>query len=398
MGRTLRIGIDVRHIRDYGIGSYIRNLLIALSQRPDSHEYVLAGRFQDLRDLPSLPERFKRVQFPRSDHGVLNQLTFPLFLSRFQLDLTHIPLNSVPLALPKPYVVTIHDMSSLLFDQEGAGAAGLRQSYRLMRFRRGLIRANRVLAVSQATQNDVETVLGIPAERIRQIYGAVDPKFLHPLHPADARSAGPNAADYYRRQFFERYQIRHPYLLYAGTIRPQKNIPRLIEAFSVLKGELAGHPFYEPLKLLIIGDELSKHPVVRRAVVQTRMEREVRFFGFVSFDTLRLLYEGAEAFVFPSLYEGFGLPPLEAMASGVPVVTSNASSLPEVVGDAAELVNPENVFDIVRGIREVLVNSDYRRELVERGRRRAHLFSWTETARQVVEVYQEVAAENVRRS
>ena len=396
MGRPLRIGIDVRHIRDYGIGSYIRNLLLALAQRADPHEYLLAGRPQDLRDLPALPERFRKAQFPRSDHGLLNQVTFPLFLSRFPLDLTHIPLNSVPLAMPRPYVVTVHDMSSLLFPVEGEGWARLRQSYRRLRFRRGLLRANRVLAVSQATQTDVETVLGIPPERIRLIYGAVDPKFLQPLHPADARSAGPNSTDYYRRQFFERYQIHHPYLLYAGTIRPQKNVPRLIEAFSVLKGQLAGHPFYAPLKLLIIGDEVSRHPQVRRAVVQTRMEREVRFFGFVSFDTLRLLYEGAEVFVFPSLYEGFGLPPLEAMASGVPVVTSNTSSLPEVVGDAAELVNPENVFDIVRGIRQVLINADYRQELIERGRRRAHLFNWAETARQVVEVYQEVAAEQPR--
>ena len=141
-----------------------------------------------------------------------------------------------------------------------------------------------------------------------------------------------------------------------GTIRPQKNIPRLVEAFAVLRTELEGHPIYGDLRLIIIGDEISRHPEVRRTVIQTRVEQAVRFLGFVPFDTLRTFYASAAAFVFPSLYEGFGLPPLEAMASGTPVVTSNVSSLPEVVGDAAVLVNPENVFDIARGIGDMLLD------------------------------------------
>jgi glycosyltransferase involved in cell wall biosynthesis len=115
----------------------------------------------------------------------------------------------------------------------------------------------------------------------------------------------------------------------------------------------------------------------------------VRFLGFVPFDTLRVFLPTAAAFVFPSLYEGFGLPPLEAMASGTPVVTSNVSSLPEVVGDAAMLVNPENVFDIARGIREVLLDDELRAGLIRRGREQAARFSWERTARQVLEIYQE---------
>ena len=160
----------------------------------------------------------------------------------------------------------------------------------------------------------------------------------------------------------DRYQIDYPFLLYVGTIRPQKNIPRLVEAFAVLRGELENHPLYKDLRLIIIGDEISRHPAVRRSVIQTRMEHAVRFLGFVPFDTLRTFYTSAAAFVFPSLYEGFGLPPLEAMASGTPVVTSSVSSLPEVVEDAAVLVNPENVFEIARGIREALTNESPARE------------------------------------
>jgi glycosyltransferase involved in cell wall biosynthesis len=391
-----RIAIDVRRIRDFGIGSYIRNLLVSLGRRNDDLRYLLVGRAQDLRELPPLDARFEKAAFSRSDSALINQISFPWFLRQYSPDLVHIPLNAVPVFLPRPFVVTVHDMSSLLFGEDLPQSSAMRRTFRLMRFRRGLERASRVIAVSDATQKDIENLLHIPSRRIRRIHEAIDPKFLTPLHPADARAAGPGAAEYYRRQFVERYQIRDPYVLYAGTIRPQKNIPRLIEAFAVLRNELAAHPRYANLKLLVIGGEVTKNPSVRRAVLQTKMESAVRFFGFVSFDALRMFYEEAEAFVFPSLYEGFGLPPLEAMACGVPVVTSNVSAMPEVVGDAAALVNPENVFDIVRGMRDVLTNPDYRETLIERGRRRVREFSWDETARQVVEVYQEVL-QRVRR-
>jgi glycosyltransferase involved in cell wall biosynthesis len=145
------------------------------------------------------------------------------------------------------------------------------------------------------------------------------------------------------------------------------------------------------LRLIIIGDEISLYPSVRKAVIQSRVEPFVRFLGFVSIDTLRVFYEAAKAFVFPSLYEGFGLPPLEAMASGTPVVCSGATSLPEAVGDAAIMVNPENVFDIARGMREVLYNNELRAEMVARGRQRVSHFRWLDTARELLEVYETAA-------
>jgi glycosyltransferase involved in cell wall biosynthesis len=124
-------------------------------------------------------------------------------------------------------------------------------------------------------------------------------------------------------------------------------------------------------------------------VIHSRVENRARFLGFVPFDTLRIFYECAAAFVFPSLYEGFGLPPLEAMASGTPVVTSNVSSLPEAVGDAAMLVNPENVFDIARGIRDVLMDQTLRERLISSGKEQAARFSWERTACEVLEIYEE---------
>jgi glycosyltransferase involved in cell wall biosynthesis len=159
----------------------------------------------------------------------------------------------------------------------------------------------------------------------------------------------------------------------------------------VVREQLANHPSYRDLRLVIIGDTISQYPEVRQAVIKSKMEHQVRFLGFVPFETLRCFYESAAAFVFPSRYEGFGLPPLEAMACGTPVVTSNVSSLPEVVGDAAILVKPENVFDIARGIREVLTDEALRAELIRRGYEQAARFSWERTARQVLDIYVESA-------
>jgi glycosyltransferase involved in cell wall biosynthesis len=205
------------------------------------------------------------------------------------------------------------------------------------------------------------------------------------------RPATPSDAARERHRILERYQIHYPFLLYAGSIRPQKNIPRLIEAFSVVRSSLESHRGYKDLRLIIIGDEISRHAAVRRAVIHSRVENCVRFLGYVPFNELRVFHELATAFVFPSLYEGFGLPPLEAMASGTPVVASEVSSLPEVVGDAAMLVNPENVFDIARGITEVLTNNELRESMIVRGRKQASNFSWARTAREVLAVYEEAA-------
>ena len=290
--------------------------------------------------------------------------------------------------MPRPYVVTVHDMSTLLYDL----APGLRNHMRLLRSRRGLLRAAKLMTVSNATRRDVESLLGIPSAHIRTIYNAPDPAFLgasQPVAPCPGDPARPYEPQV--QNVLDRYQIDYPFLLYAGNIRPQKNIPRLVEAFAVVRGELKDHPRFHNLHLIVIGDEISHFPALRHAVIKTRAEDVVRFLGFVPIETLRCLYQTAQAFVFPSLYEGFGLPPLEAMSCGAPVVASNVSALPEVIGDAAVIVNPENVFDIARGIRDILLDPDLRKRAVERGYQQSRRFSWLNTASQVLETYRQVA-------
>jgi len=371
-----RVAIDVRHWRDFGYGTYIRNLVRTLAKVDSEFQFQLIARSENLQELAALPERFAAIPYDRTDKDRLDNIALPWFLRKLRPDLVHIPLNSVPWFLPRPYVVTIHDLSTLVF---GLGNQARDRLHR-MRFRRGLVRADRVIAVSDSTRRDVQNLLNIPPGRVRRIYNAIDGDF----------SASGAAAEV--QGTLDRYQIDYPFLLYAGSVRPQKNVARIIEAFAVLREDLEQHPRYRDLRLVIIGDEMSKYPNIRRAVLQGRVEKQVRFLGFVPAEALHAFYRAAEVFVFPSLYEGFGLPPLEAMASGTPVVTSGVSALPEVVGDAAMIVKPENVFDIARGIKEVLLNEALRCSLVEHGLEQARRFSWYDTAAQVLDTYREVLA------
>jgi len=240
--------------------------------------------------------------------------------------------------------------------------------------------AKRILAVSKFTKNEIEKLFAIPGQRIEVIYNAIDERFLRG-HATEAD----------RQILAERYLVTYPFLLYAGRISPHKNLVRIIEAFSALKAQLEKQSQYTDLKLIIIGDELSKHPDLRRTVIRSAVQNDVRFMGFIPIEMLRLFYDAAKVFVFPSLYEGFGLPPLEAMAHGTPVVTSNISSLPEVVGNAAVLVNPENVFEIMRALHRVLVDQSLRDKIRQRACEQVKKFSWDASAQRILAVYEEVA-------
>ena len=374
---SLHIAIDARRLRDFGIGTYVRSLVHALAAIDHETRYTLILTPADQRTLSGLPDNFEAAVYARKDSATLDHAAFPLLLHRIAPDLVHIPLNRVPLLLMRPYVVTIHDMANLLFEE---GRSGFRMQLRRYRFRRGLMRARCVITVSDATRRDIENQMGVPRNRIHRVYNAPDPGFF-----TDGGSAE-------RSRIMERYQIRYPFLLYAGNVRLHKNVPRLVEAFAVLREQLASHPEYRELRLVIIGDTIGQNPAVRQAVIKSRVEQVVRFLGFVPFETLRAFYSSAAAFVFPSRYEGFGLPPVEAMACGAPVVASNVSSLPEVLGDAAILVNPENVFDIARGVKEALLDDSLREKLIGKGRAQAARFSWERTARDVLEIYREAAA------
>ncbi len=375
----MRVAIDIRRAGDFGIGTYIRNIVNQLALQDRANHYLLIGRRRHLEELSALPENFEWLDYHAEAGSFRTHFHLPWVLKRRGVDLLHMPWFYAPAVVPCRLVITVHDLTDLLSPR--VVDSPVVRAGRLFFARRALAQASRVLAVSHSSKRELARVFNVPELKIEVIYNALDERFQKEPLPADAD------------RILERLAVNYPYVLYAGNIKPQKNLARLIEAFAVAKSELRDHPEFAQLKLLLIGDELTKHPDLRRAVVRTRVREDVRFLGFVPYPVLRVFYAHARAFLFPSLYEGFGLPPLEAMAHGTPVLTSNVSSLPEVFGQAALLVNPENVFEIARGIRQILTEGVLREALVRRGHELVERFSWERSARQVHQVYESVAAE-----
>lgn len=380
----MRIAIDIRRIADFGVGTYIRNIIRALGRLDDENTYFMVGAPERVREIGPLPPNFRALPFFANSRSVRGYITFRNLLARLHCDLVHIPhLFWFPRSLPCPYVMTVHDVLEHLSRADRSGVGRSTHFYLTRRVLRG---SARIFAVSNFTKKDIEKLFGISSDKIEVVYNAIDDRF---------RRGHASPADH---QFIaERYQVNYPFLLYAGRISPHKNVVRIIEAFSALKTELAKEGKYETLKLIIIGDDLSGHPDLRRTVIRSGVQHDVRFLGFVPIEVLSIFYDAAKVFIFPSLYEGFGLPPLEAMAHGTPVVTSNTSSLPEVVGKAAVLVNPENVFDIMRALHRVLLDQALRDKLKDRGYEQAQRFSWDASAKRIMQVYEEVAGQSSHR-
>ena len=373
----MRIAIDVRRISSFGIGTHIRNVVRTLARLDQKNHYVLIG-ISDLEPaFGRLPENFLPVVFPHLERSVRNYFEFYGVVRQYDCDLVHVPhLFWRPRYMPLPYVLTAHDLQTYMYPREGSSI--FRRLFHSRFTRHALRNAARICAVSHFTRSEVSRVFGIPEEKIEVLYNAIDQAFQRG-HATDAD----------RQLVSERYQVNYPFLLYAGNIKPHKNLVRIIEAFSALKGELKKDGKFPDLRLIIIGDELSQHPDLRRTVVRSGVQNDVRFLGFVPTEVLRIFYDLAKVFVFPSLYEGFGLPPLEAMAHGTPVVTSNTSSLPEVVGSAAVLVNPENVFEIMHALHRVLLDQPLRERLKQRGYEQVERFSWDASVTRLLEIYEE---------
>jgi glycosyltransferase involved in cell wall biosynthesis len=375
----VKVAIDIRRMTEFGVGTYTRNVVRALGRLDLANEYFLIGSQRKVAEMGSLPPNFQTIIQRESETSARGYFEYRAILRRLNCDLVHIPhLFWLPRTLSCPYVMTVHDLLEHMYGARDG--SGFTRSIHFQLTRKVLRGAARILAVSNFTKNEIEKVFGIASSQVGVVYNAIDPRFLHGhASPSD-------------REFLtQRYQITYPFLLYAGRISPHKNLVRIIEAFSALKAELEKQAKFPDLKLIIIGDELSKHPDLRRTVIRGGVQNDVRFLGFVPIDMLRIFYDAAKVFVFPSLYEGFGLPPLEAMAHGTPVLTSNTSSLPEVVGNAAVLVNAENVFEIMRGMLRVLLDQPLRDKLKLRGYEQANKFSWDVSARQILSVYLEVA-------
>jgi glycosyltransferase involved in cell wall biosynthesis len=367
----MRVAIDARKLHDFGIGTYIRNLLRHLARIDRDSEYVLLCQEPDLGVATQLGPNFRTVLEPSPNYSLREQIHVPWVLHREKPDVFHAPHYVLPPATRRRSVVTIHDCIHLMFPQylRNRGA----YFYARASMWSAAHQAHRILTVSEASKRDIIHFFSVRPEKVVVVYNAIEERF--------SETPSEEAIERVR----ERYQLNHPFVLYVGNIKPHKNLVRLIEAFAELRRR-----GFDELKLLIIGDEISKLPALRRAVHTHRLHKHVRFLGYLEDETLASLYRLASVFVFPSLYEGFGLPPLEAMASGTPVVTSNVSSMPEVTGDAAVLVDPYSVESIVEGIARVLTDPALSSDLRRKGIARAREFSWDRSVQRTRQVYQEV--------
>ena len=368
----MRIAIDARKLRDFGIGTYLRNILIELSRLDRETEYVVLCRPDDVGSGDVLGQNFRMVPETAPTYSIAEQFRIPLSLAREGARLVHEPHYVLPPLIKCRSVVTIHDCIHLMFPQYLPNR--LAYVYAKGSMWIAARKANRILTVSEASKRDILHFFNVAPEKVVVIHNAIDERFMSP--------ADPERMDLVR----QRYQLDHPFVLYVGNIKPHKNIERLIDAFG--RARIQGP---DNLKLIIIGDEISKYPGLRQSVHKHKLDKHVRFLGFQPMETLAAFYRLARVFVFPSLYEGFGLPPLEAMACGAPVVTSNVSSLPEVAGGAALLVDPYDEEAIAAGIVRAVTDEALRADLIARGRERARSFSWAQSVRRIHEIYMEVA-------
>jgi len=381
----MRIAIDIRRMYEFGLATYIRNVVRTLGRIDAINEYYVVGASARFEQLGDLPENFHFLPLQNPEASFANYMEMQKVINAHEVDLIHVPHTFWrPLITRAPYVITVHDLLDYMYRaRTNNGLRRMMHSY----FTRQVMRhAARIFAVSNFTKRDVSRFFDVKPEKIEVVYNALDETFLRG-HSTPAEQAIIRG----------RYQVESPFLLYAGRISPHKNVARIIEAFSALRGELAKEGTYPDLKLIIIGDEVSKNPDIRRAVIRSGVQHDVRFLGYVSIDVLRIFFDMAKVFVFPSLYEGFGLPPLEAMAHGTPVVASNVTALPEVVGNAALMVNPENVFEISRALLRVLSDQSLRERMKAAGLEQVQHFSWDVSVRRMIETYEQVVAEHKAR-
>jgi glycosyltransferase involved in cell wall biosynthesis len=380
----MRIAIDTRRMYEFGLATYIRNVVRTLGRIDPVNEYFLVGAAPRFAQLGALPENFRTLALLNPETTFANYVEMHRVIHAHEVDLIHVPHTFWrPLITRAPFVITVHDLLDYMYRARTNN--GMRRTIHNYMTRQVMHHAARIFAVSNFTKRDVSRYFDIKPEKVEVVYNALDESFQRG-HSTPAE----------QEVIRGRYQVDSPFLLYAGRISPHKNVARIIEAFSALKGELAKEGAYPDLKLIIIGDEVSKNPDIRRAVIRSGMQQDVRFLGYVSIDVLRIFFDMAKVFVFPSLYEGFGLPPLEAMAHGTPVVASNTSALPEVVGHAALMVNPENVFEISRALQRALTDQPLRERMKAAGLEQAQRFSWEVSVRRMLKVYEQVVAEHKR--
>lgn len=351
-----------------GIGNYIFNLTSNLKKKPDNDLTIIGyGENHIFEDLPSVTPYYPKIRY----NSVLWSRVASLQKKCFNdFDIVHNPAHFPLLRKPgKHYVSTIHDLTPLIFP-------AWHQFHRVvsskMLFPRLIRDSDKLIAVSQNTKNDIIKYYRVKEEKISVI----------PLGASkDYKQLDSQITDSVKKK----YHLTSPFILFVGTLEPRKNLPSLLKAFAIVK---ENNPL---VKLVIAGQKGWKYSDICTTIAYVHLEKEVIFLNYIAHEDLPALYNAADLFVYPSLYEGFGLPPLEAMQCGIPVITSDTSSLPEIMGEGGIMVNPLDIRELADKISLLLNDDQERKENIRYNLARAKLFSWDRCACETTRVYEEIS-------
>lgn len=375
---ALRIGINAQLLsaeggyRHAGISNYIYHILKYVPRLDPRNQYVAFvgdGRALTGLDSPNLVGAVNALQAQIVPARILWEQAFqPLSLRARDIDLIHCPMHVVPFLSGRKKVVTVHDLAFLAFPSVHKQWNRL---YLTLFTRWSVAQADRIIAVSESTRRELSRLLRVPLSKVTVVHNGVDSRF-RPALPETVQS------------FRNKSGLPDRFILFLGTLEPRKNVETLVRAFAMARPDLP-----EGMKLVLAGGKGWGYEAIFRLVEQLELGGQVLFPGFVADADLPELYSAAEVFAYPSIYEGFGLPPLEAMACGTPVLASNVSSVPEVVGDAGLLVNPKDPAALAENIVRLAADSALRASLTKKGLERARRFSWEMTAAGTVAVYRD---------
>ena len=367
----MRIGIDARlvYYHQAGIGQYILRLTQALAQIDKDDQFVI---FKSRKDPTVIlrQSNFKNEKLWTPSHHRFERFALSAELMPFPLDVLHSP-DFIPPSHPRsPSVITMHDLAFLLYPRFLTRDSARYYGQVDLAARQ----ADHIIAVSESTKRDAVRLLGVPAKKISVIHEAAHPLFTPLSNPTELARVR------------NHYHLPENFILFVSTVEPRKNLPTLLRAFKLLRDN-----YKSDAVLAVAGNRGWLFEEVDRVIDELKLHDTVRFLGGVPNEELVYLYNAAKVFVFPSFYEGFGLPPLEAMACGTPVIVSQVSSLPEVVGDAGILIDPQDVEALTVAMWRVLGDENLRREMRAKGLKRAQIFSWQRAARETLAVYRMVA-------
>lgn len=389
----MHIGINAQllsfsqNYRNGGVSRYIRYLLTELAQRPGKHEYTVFVNGQDVAEHLAARHpciTYVSASWPESRPAARvawEQFTLPSLIRQRHIDVLHSPVNVLPELLPRSCagIVTLHDLAFLRFPHVLTRS---KRMYHRTFTVRSLRHATMIIAVSESTKQDAVELLGIPAERIRVVYPCIAERFSNVIQQEEELTA-----------FRQKQHLTDGYMLYLGILEPRKNITTLIEAYARLR---QSHSIQE--KLVVAGAKGWLYDSIFEKVQQLGIESEVVFPGYVAETEQALWYRAARVFVYPSLYEGFGLPVAEALACGVPVVTSNVSSLPEAGMDIALCVDPQDVEAMAEAMYRALTEQALRQQCQEMAPLVAQPFSAERMVEQTIAVYEQAGTFDKARS